>query len=526
MQRISLLLIFVINMFALHGQIPFSILPDVGGINRQAMGFIAIPDSADITIIGHRYDTILPGPNTKPYLAHFTYDGHIKSVFPIIDSLYAPPFNVSNNPMARKNDSIYYYLARRDIGGQYFTSYLIKLNINSGKVARSTLITNDQYPNISFPGNFVSIIGDTSVLLLNILQNDDAYNTYITILDTLLNIRKSIKINDIEKITLAQKCKMDPDGLFTVVGDCQISSGPLKGYFDLYLDKVDSTGKVLSHTLAPTTFPFTLGIADTRTILQDEKGNWIIGGLYFDDLSNTCSDCYQLIPYIFSATQNFDTLLWQTRFFDVPNTTTPQYFLRSMTQVEDGFIATADYESFDGSPFDQSGVLLKASLQGDSLWMKHYIPLGWDDERVAWVNFNDIHTSPYVTIVVAGSIGDKEENIIRPWILQLDKDGCLVPGCNTVATLDENVQPDQNNFSIYPNPVSAEIYLLSKITSSEQLSISIISNDGIEIKKRNFDPVSGYQYALPISDLPPGLYYLMVTNPKTSQVLSYKFIKQ
>ncbi|HZV70438.1 MAG TPA: hypothetical protein VFG10_12870 [Saprospiraceae bacterium] len=466
MHRIFYSLVFFLDFFVLHGQIPFSILPDVGGINRQAMGLIGITDSTDIMVIGHRYDTILPGPNTKPYLAHFQYDGQLKYVVPITDSLYAEPFNLYTIPLEKKNDSIYYYRAQRDIGDPYFQPYLMELNIKTGKVLRSTVIINAEYPLLSSQGEFIKYIDTNTLLLSNTLHKGDSVMTYISILDSLFNVKKVIKIKEASKKSFAQVCSLNSDGSFLIVGYCKIENGQWNDYYNFYRDRIDSNGFVLEHTLAPTTIPISRGVYGTRTVLKDINGNWIIGGTYHEDLSDLCANCYQLIPYIFSTTPDFKTLRWQTRFFDIPTYEAPQYSLYSMTQVVDGYIVCGDFFNYNG--YD-SGVLFKAANNGDSLWMKHYIPLDWEEDRVAWVRFHDINTSPYGTIVVAGAVGDIQENIIRPWILQLDKDGCLVPGCNTVATHDENSKKPQPNFTIYPNPASLEIYVLSKITSTYPL---------------------------------------------------------
>ena len=86
MHKFLLFLAYLLWSNTAQGQSFFEILPDVGGINGQAMSFIVVPDSNSIKVIGHRYDTILPGPNTKPWLGEFNYDGHLLKVIPLIDS--------------------------------------------------------------------------------------------------------------------------------------------------------------------------------------------------------------------------------------------------------------------------------------------------------------------------------------------------------------------------------------------------------------------------------------------------------
>ncbi len=526
MYRALLFLLLFISKVGLHGQSFFNILPDVGGIDGQAMCFIVVPDTNSIKIIGHRYDTILPGPNTKPWLGHFNYDGELFEIIPLIDSHYVSPFNVFNIPLAGKINDIYYYYTRRDVGGQYFTSNLIELDVANGEIYKSKLITNDDFPDLAYPGIFIDYNKPNhTILLLNSLYKDDSVKTYITILDTLFKIEKIIEIKESHRANYAHYGKMNTDGTFTVLGFALIEHVGQPDYYNFYLNIIDSSGFILDHKLAPTIVPLTLGLAHTRTIVQDNFGNWIISGLHYEDRSDSCMDCYQLIPYIFSATQDFDSLLWQTRFFDVPDMNFPQYVIHSMAQLQDGYVVAGDYQS--GASFPESGVLFKASNAGDSLWMKHYIPLSWEDDRVAWASLNDVKATPYGTIIAVGAINDKVSRKIRPWVLHLDSDGCLVPGCNTVSTNEENITASNKDyFKIYPNPVSKELYLLSTITSNDPVNISVVSNDGIVLKMRDFNPLKGYQYLLPVSDLASGIYHLILTNPKTNQTESHTFIRQ
>ena len=196
-----------------------------------------------------------------------------------------------------------------------------------------------------------------------------------------------------------------------------------------------------------------------------------------------------------------------------------------MTKVSDGFVVAGDHLAFDSSLFPPSGVLFKASLQGDSLWMKHYIPLNWEGDRIAWVNFNDVKTTPEGNLVVAGSIADREVQIVRPWILHLDSDGCLVPNCNTVGTKNDEEKANKQ-FILYPNPVNHELYLLSSISLNEVIEINIINNNGTILKSTTILPQLGYQYILPLSELSPGTYHLIFCRDNKGILESHSFVKQ
>lgn len=524
MYRIFLLSAYLLFTGSIHGQIFFDILPDVGGINGQAMSFIAIPDSNSLKIIGHRYDTILPGANTKPWLGEFDYNGELIKVLPLIDSNYTTPFNVFNNPLAHKSGSIYYYYARRDTGGVYIIPDLIELNITSGEIYRSKLITIEQYPNLPLIGTFVNFDKlSKKIILLNSLYKNDSVITNITLLDTLLNLHRAIRIQSMTREAYGHWCKLNNDNTISIIGFA-LKNQTGDDYFNFYLQKVDSTGNNIEFRWAPTEVPLFLGIANTRTIIQDISQNWIISGLYAQE--GSCQNCYQHIPYIFSASLNFDTLLWQTRFYDLPDQNQTKYHLHSMSQVADGYVVAADHLASDESPFPPSGVLFKVSFNGDSIWMKHYIPLNWNEERVAWVNFNDVKVTQSGNLIIAGSIGDLDLKIIRPWILHLDSEGCLVPGCNTVSLEDPETEADDNIFLLYPNPANEELYLSSAITSTEEVNIKIVTVDGIIIRSTNFLPHSGYQYILSLTHFSPGTYHIIFSNERNHLLESHTFLKQ
>src|SRR5690606_278412 len=173
-----------------------------------------------------------------------------------------------------------------------------------------------------------------------------------------------------------------------------------------------------------------------------------------------------------------------------------------------------------------SGVLFKAGLNGDSLWMKHYIPIEWDEYRVVYGRFVDIKTTPSGSVIEAEQISDRDLQIIRPWILHIDKDGCLVPGCNLASDTEDRAFTDhENRFKLYPNPSSSELYLLSAISNTNPVHIQVVSSTGMVIKARDFFPVAGFQYSLPVDDLPPGVYHLILTDKRGNLSESHTFLR-
>lgn len=166
-------------------------------------------------------------------------------------------------------------------------------------------------------------------------------------------------------------------------------------------------------------------------------------------------------------------------------------------------------------------VLYKVSENGDSLWTRKYIPLGWSKERTAGTTMSQVKVSDYNTIIMGGIAGDRDQNYaVRAWLLHLDSDGCLVPGCNTTINTKDIIDKKDKAFVVYPNPSSSgKIYLLSRISFNEKYNLSLLNLQGKEIYKTEFLPMEGGQYFLDIPEkIKPGEYILQIKNKSNVQI--------
>ena len=77
-------------------------------------------------------------------------------------------------------------------------------------------------------------------------------------------------------------------------------------------------------------------------------------------------------------------------------------------------------------------------------------------------------------------------------------------------------KPEQGSFSIYPNPVSNELFIDTDLRIQE---IDIIDISGREVESIIFN-----SYSIDVSDLPNGIYILKVIG--VDKILTQKFIKQ
>src|SRR5688500_16391170 len=102
----------------------FNILPDVGGVEMQALGKAIVSDSTSIYVLGHRYDTTMPGFTSMPWLGEFSYSGELIKVSLISDPLYTVPFNINHINVTHKFGDVYYILSVRSPA-----PYLFELNV-------------------------------------------------------------------------------------------------------------------------------------------------------------------------------------------------------------------------------------------------------------------------------------------------------------------------------------------------------------------------------------------------------------
>jgi hypothetical protein len=155
------------------------------------------------------------------------------------------------------------------------------------------------------------------------------------------------------------------------------------------------------------------------------------------------------------------------------------------------------------------GYLFKVSEIGDSLWLRKYQPVNWDTTRAIWMNFQQLICTPYNTLAVCGRVSDGSEKIIRAWLLHVDKDGCLVPGCATSVSDLDLINGKAPPFKFFPNPISSDkCYLLSQINEKNCL-LQFMDTNGKIIFQRNMQAEKGVQYIVDIPlHLANGLYQL------------------
>jgi hypothetical protein len=219
---------------------------------------------------------------------------------------------------------------------------------------------------------------------------------------------------------------------------------------------------------------------------------------------------------------DFKEVRWERKMFDGnAHSSETLYFLNSISEVSNGYVFAGSTDGPTG--IQNSGFLGKVGFSGDSLWLKHYIPLEWDTFQARWFFFQDIKTTPFGNIVVGGHGSDRYTARVLPWILHLDKDGCLEPGCNTVST--DNIQGlNDITITIFPNPANnyCSVHVKTSHSASSHPEFILLSSSGQVIKRTRLAG-NDVEFLLDLKNFPGGVYFAQILD-KGVQLASKEFV--
>ncbi|MDQ3142450.1 MAG: T9SS type A sorting domain-containing protein [Bacteroidota bacterium] len=166
--------------------------------------------------------------------------------------------------------------------------------------------------------------------------------------------------------------------------------------------------------------------------------------------------------------------------------------------------------------------LVRINEEKQVIWKKMYrIRKGKDSGFIY-----DIKSCPQGGyIIAASSFSDDafekyKEPYWMPWLLRVDNDGCLIPGCNLVKNKDLDLQ----NYNITLYPIPAQNYIVLMHTSDQKINYSIINSDGIILDEFSSN-LFGEQIIIPINHFKSGSYFLRAAL-QNGHIASKLFVKQ
>jgi hypothetical protein len=168
------------------------------------------------------------------------------------------------------------------------------------------------------------------------------------------------------------------------------------------------------------------------------------------------------------------------------------------------------------------GVLLRTTAQGDSVWMRKY----WYQDSIytqGTGQFYDVLPTPDGGFIATGPCYRYQP--VAPnfppgysqdaWVVKVDADGCIVPGCNSVG-ITEQATNLLDALRIWPNPVASGQAITVQLelppsVAHLPLQLSLVGMDG-RLAMQPTVPQGLSSFSLPLSDLASGVYYVHVTS--------------
>ena len=500
----------------------FNLIPDIGAAKGQCVFGSIECDSQYIYIVGDEVvsqDSNGRNKIIKPNFTKFDYQGNLIHSKAVTEDDFSKPYKHENYPLFKRNDSIYYYNMYNwdDTNLTYLKNYIVAINMRSGKIIKKVKVKEPFIGDFDF-STFSEMDPDSKDLVYvfrHVYSTQYTTDNYIYTYNDSLEQLSRINVKNIQRPIGIRYIRFK-DGFYHLIGDeLEFKNNQFtnKGWL-IYL-KVDILGNLIRENRLNTLGNIYTNGGFTYSISKDEKDGYYIGTKEYIGVSKD-------IPYIFHVSSELDTIYWRTRFHH------PLYlkdgntsFINRMTMLNDssGMVVCGSLFTQQAAEPDY-GILFKSSLHGDSLWTRQLQPLGWDSIRARWMHIESIRTTPYNTLVACGRVGDGKDNIVKGWLLHLDSEGCLIPGCDKVVNNTDIQSGKEKAFSIYPNPiVSSHLYLLSRIEDPLNFNIDLIDLSGRVMHTSHFKPQQGTQYFMELpSELGNGEYILKIQGKGFQQI--------
>ncbi len=161
---------------------------------------------------------------------------------------------------------------------------------------------------------------------------------------------------------------------------------------------------------------------------------------------------------------------------------------------------------------DYTGVLLRTTSEGDSLWMRYYY---YEDSITTNGRgiFRDVEPTPDGGFVAVGSAFSDANYSQDVWVVKVDQHGCIEPGCHLITGMETQITNMRDVLRVWPNPVHAEgqvqvqLVLPETFVPQGDLRITVTSSDGRLVHEEAVYN-SSTTSTLQLPQLTPGLYHI------------------
>jgi len=189
-------------------------------------------------------------------------------------------------------------------------------------------------------------------------------------------------------------------------------------------------------------------------------------------------------------------------------------------QLEDSSIVIIGvmFDPVDSNGSHPQGWIAKLDKDGNFLWEHLY------KYCISQFNyFADFQQLPDGGFIVSGSTDGCDSTGTQMtnqdlWLVRIDSNGCLVPGCITNAG---TIETGRSYLNLYPNPAQDELHIAWWMNSSQKVELIIYNLLGQQVVRNE---ITSNNEEVNIGALANGFYILQISNGK--QRMQSKFLKQ
>ena len=290
-----------------------------------------------------------------------------------------------------------------------------------------------------------------------------------------------------------------PDSGFYFGGDKNITSNNID--FSVY--RVDKNGGVLWHKVWGTGYD-----EPNAHLCSTSDGNCAVSGAigHADDFSLTR-------PYIAKLDSADGSILWEHEYGGMAGST--GFFTVKECTNTDLIAAGSDY-----SVAYQRGLLLRATTDGDSLWMRTYY---YQDTAITEGTgrfWDVIQTDDGGFIACGWALGQAGGNTPPgysqdTWVVKVDSMGCIVPGCDATG-VTEMITNLKDALTVWPNPAREQaqvgIALPPALRGKSTLTLTVVNATGQAVLSTAAREGNN---TVPLGALSAGLYHVHLSAGNT-----------
>jgi hypothetical protein len=301
---------------------------------------------------------------------------------------------------------------------------------------------------------------------------------------------------------------VEEDGSIVIAYRKDNISGVAKNFtIKSILEKLDSSGNTIWIYESPNTEQ----LWGANDLIKTKDSGWVVvSGFGREEPINSISNRAIEEAYIYKldSARNF---LWGKKFYSEASTSAS--FVKVLELEDSSLVAFGRVEHLYPQPnpthFIIHGRMVKLSPQGDSLWSREFEYLTTPDAKHYIYDVERTHDGGFL---IAGECTGTGDSIYQQgWLLKLDGEGCLVPGCHLGLGVLPVGATARVKLSLYPNPTSDYLNIYYQNTSSKRdLTFSVVDVMGRVLDSYTTADISEKTYIFPVHNLEVGVYFLEV----------------